>query len=108
MIVNRDGEIVFSNAEFAETAGIPAADLAGQNSYSLRWHLEDSEVLPWQNLLQGGEMPPGASIKLNTGYEQLSTFTVNATPIVAGADEIRGALITFNDITEVELSLIHI
>ena len=103
LIVNRDGEIVFSNAEFAETAGIPAADLAGQNSYSLRWHLEDSEVLPWQNLLQGGEMPPGASIKLNTGYEQLSTFTVNATPIVAGADEIRGALITFNDITEVEI-----
>ena len=103
LIVNREGEIVFSNAEFAETAGIPAADLAGQNSHSLRWHLEDSEALPWQSLLQGGEMPPGATIKLNTGYEQLSTFTVNATPIIAGANEIRGALITFNDITEVEI-----
>jgi len=28
---------------------------------------------------------------------------VNATPIIAGANEIRGALITFNDITEVEI-----
>ncbi len=103
LIVNRDGEIVFSNAEFAETAGLPAEDLAGQNCNTLKWQLDDNEILPWNDLLHGGDMAPGATIKLNTGYEQLSTFTVNATPIVAGANEIRGALITFNDITEVEI-----
>lgn len=103
LIVNRDGEIVFSNAEFATTAGIASEDLAGQNCNALKWQLEENETLPWNNLLQGGEMPAGATIKLNTGYEQLSTFTVNATPIIASANEIRGALVTFNDITEVEI-----
>ncbi len=103
LIVGKDGEIVFSNAEFAETAGIASEDLAGQNCNKLRWHLENDEELPWNNLLRGGEMPPEATIKLNTGYEQLSTFTVNATAIIAGANEVRGALVTFNDITQVEI-----
>lgn len=103
LIVNRDGEIVFSNEEFATTAGKAAEDLAGQNCNSLKWQLEENEPLPWTDLLHGGEMAAGATIKLNTGYEQLSTFTVNATPIIAGANEVRGALITFNDITEVEI-----
>ena len=103
LIVNRDGEIVFSNAEFAQTAGMASEDLAGKNCSELKWKLEENEILPWNDLLNGGEMAPAASIKLNTGYEQLSTFTVNATPIIAGANEVRGALITFNDITEVEI-----
>jgi len=103
LIINRDGEIVFSNEEFATTAGIASEDLAGQNCSTLKWQLEENESLPWTELLNGGEIAPGATIKLNTGYEQLSTFTVNATPIIASADEVRGALVTFNDITEVEI-----
>ncbi len=103
LIVNRDGEIVFSNAEFATTAGIASEDLAGLNCNTLKWQLEENETLPWNDLLHGGEMPAGATIKLNTGYQQLSTFTVNATPIIASANEIRGALVTFSDITEVEI-----
>ena len=103
LIINTDGEIVFSNAEFATTAGIASEDLAGQNCNTLKWQLEDNQTLPWNELLRGGEMPTGATVKLNTGFEQLSTFTVNATPIIASANEIRGALVTFNDITEVEI-----
>jgi diguanylate cyclase (GGDEF)-like protein/PAS domain S-box-containing protein len=103
LIINRDGEIVFSNAAFARTIGIDASELAGKNCSSLEWELNGTDTLPWQPLLNGGELATGASIKLNTGYHQVSTFTVNATPIVARADEIRGALITFNDITEVEI-----
>ena len=103
LIINRDGEVVFSNEEFAKTAGVAAEDLAGQNCNTLKWQLEEGETLPWNDLMHGGEISPTATIKLNTGYEQLSTFTVNATPIIAGANEIRGALVTFNDITEVEI-----
>lgn len=103
LIINRDGEIVFSNAAFARTTGLDAMDLAGKNCESLKWELDESEILPWKPLLDGGEIASLSSIKLHTGFQQVSTFTVNATPIVARADEIRGALITFNDITEVEI-----
>lgn len=103
LIINRDGEIVFSNAAFARTTGLDAAELAGQNCESLKWELTDSEELPWKPLFAGKEITSSTPIKLHTGFQQASTFTVNATPIVARADEIRGALITFNDITEVEI-----
>lgn len=103
LIINRDGEIVFSNAAFARTTGLDAMELAGKNCESLSWELPESEDFPWKPLLNGGEIISSAAIKLHTGFQQVSTFTVNATPIVARADEIRGALITFNDITEVEI-----
>ncbi len=103
LIVNRDGEIVFSNAAFATTTGKDASELAGKNCNSLEWELTNTDELPWLPLLRGGEIDGSASIRLNTGYQQVSTFTVNATPIVARADEIRGALVTFNDVTEVEI-----
>ncbi len=103
LIINRENEIVFSNAAFARTTGLAATELAGKSCDTLNWQTEESEGLPWLSLIQGGEMTNGATVKLNTGFEQLSTFTVNATPIVASADEIRGALVTFNDITEVEI-----
>lgn len=104
LIINRDNEIVFSNAAFARTTGLAATELSGKSCDSLKWQTEnESEPLPWIALINGGDMSNGATVKLQTGYEQISTFTVNATPIVAGADEIRGALVTFNDITEVEI-----
>jgi len=104
LIINRDNEIVFSNAAFARTTGLEATELAGKKCESLKWQLENaSETLPWLSLINGGDMSNGATVKLQTGFEQVSTFTVNATPIVARADEIRGALVTFNDITEVEI-----
>ena len=103
LIVNRDSEIVFANAAFSRTLGINASELAGKNCSTLEWELNGTDTLPWQPLFNGGEIASNASIKLNTGYDQVSTFTVNATPITARADEIRGALITFNDITEVEI-----
>ncbi|MEM7257916.1 MAG: diguanylate cyclase, partial [Pseudomonadota bacterium] len=103
LIINRDGEIVFSNAAFARTTGKDASELAGKNCESLEWELTNTTELPWLPLMRGGEIESGASIRLNTGYQQVSTFTVNATPIVARADEIRGALVTFADVTEVEI-----
>lgn len=103
LIINRDSEIVFSNAAFARTTGLDAMELAGKNCEDLKWELADSEELPWKPLLEGGEITSSSAVKLHTGFQQVSTFTVNATPIVARADEIRGALITFNDITEVEI-----
>ncbi|OED35540.1 hypothetical protein AB833_30475 [Chromatiales bacterium (ex Bugula neritina AB1)] len=103
LIINRENEIVFSNAAFARTIGLSATDLAGKSCDTLKWQTDESSELPWIPLINGGEIASGATVRLNTGFEQLSTFTVNATPIIAQADEIRGALVTFNDITEVEI-----
>jgi diguanylate cyclase (GGDEF)-like protein/PAS domain S-box-containing protein len=103
LIVNSDGQIVFSNAAFASATGLTPSDLVGKSATSLNWEQTDSGQLPWQSILDGADMQSGTSVKLRTGYQQLSTFTVNATAIAGRADEIRGALITFNDVTEIEI-----
>ncbi len=103
LIVNSDGQIVFSNTAFASATGLTPSDLVGKSSTSLNWEQTDNGQLPWQSILDGADMQSGTSVKLRTGYQQLSTFTVNATAIAGRADEIRGALITFNDVTEIEI-----
>jgi len=103
LIVNLDDEIIFSNAAFARDSGIPASEIAGKRCDSLKWQVDDTEQLPWKHILAGRDMPTAAKVHLHTGFEQVSTFTVSATPILARADEVRGVLITFNDITEVEI-----
>ena len=103
LIVNLDDEIIFSNAAFARDSGIPASEIAGKRCDTLKWQVDDSEQLPWKHVLAGREMPAAAKVQLHAGFEQVSTFTVSATPILARADEVRGVLITFNDITEVEI-----
>ena len=103
LIVNLDDEIIFSNAAFARDSGIPASEIAGKRCDSLKWQVDDTDQLPWKHILAGRDMPAAAKVQLHTGFEQVSTFTVSATPILARADEVRGVLITFNDITEVEI-----
>jgi diguanylate cyclase (GGDEF)-like protein/PAS domain S-box-containing protein len=103
LIVNLEDEIIFSNAAFARDSGIPSSEIAGKRCDSLKWQVDDTEQLPWKHILAGREMPSAAKVQLHTGFEQVSTFTVSATPILARADEVRGVLITFNDITEVEI-----
>ncbi len=103
LIVNLDDEIIFSNAAFARDSGIPASEIAGKRCDSLKWQVDDTEQLPWKHILAGRDMPAASKVHLHTGFEQVSTFTVSATPILARADEVRGVLITFNDITEVEI-----
>ncbi|PCJ21886.1 MAG: hypothetical protein COB04_01495 [Gammaproteobacteria bacterium] len=92
-----------------------------------------AEVLPWAHVLNGEELPKGVRIKLTTALNATYTFTVNVSPITTSSrkkvkrkhthstsdashnlsdsavsdatmiEEVRGALITFDDITELEI-----
>jgi diguanylate cyclase (GGDEF)-like protein len=58
--------------------------------------------LPWFYLLEGQEPSANTSVKLTAEMKKTYTFTVNASPIFSAKEKIRGALITFNDVTEIE------
>ncbi len=106
LIVDKAGYIVFSNAAFARKVSLPPKSLIGRDSAGFNWVTDsrdsDNGGLPWSLVLEGGEFPKGVTVKLKTKSKETYTFAVNASPITGIAGKIRGMLITFNDITEIE------
>ncbi len=106
LIIDHHGVIMFSNEAFARKTGLTPEALVGKESTSLAWRMVDEQAgtqkLPWFSLLDGEELQGNSIVKLITGANKARTFSVNATPIASTEDDIRGALVTFDDVTEVE------
>ena len=108
IIVDQHNNIVFSNHAFADRVGVTPHDLVGRQSESLPWEVDheigEPDELPWNNILRGDDTIPGdlVTIKLSSGLDKVYKFTVNASPITSPEGEVRGAMITFDDITELE------
>ncbi|MCP3669367.1 MAG: EAL domain-containing protein [Gammaproteobacteria bacterium] len=106
LIIDRKGVIVFSNEAFAQRTGLPPNVLIGKESASLSWRLADkcttNKELPWFCLMEGKELEDNTIIKLLAGTGRIYTFSVHATVISADNGVTRGALITFDDISNIE------
>lgn len=106
LIVDSNGMIVFSNNSFAKKTGIAKELLLGRKSSDLDWESEISALsnaaLPWIGVLEGHSIPEDVTIRLKTAREEILTFAVNASPVMGEGDKIRGVLVTFDDISEVE------
>ncbi|MCB1850543.1 MAG: EAL domain-containing protein [Gammaproteobacteria bacterium] len=106
LIVGRDGIIVFSNISFARKTGMSPKELVGKKIDSFDWRMDEestvSEEFPWDSILQGKQSPGSVMLNLKTGLIERYRFSVNVSPITAAADKVRGVLITFDDVTEIE------
>ncbi|MBL4607685.1 MAG: diguanylate cyclase, partial [Pseudomonadales bacterium] len=106
IIVDNEGIIVFSNAAFARKTGFLPEKLVGKDSGSLDWSVNllkgDSDSLPWMRAMAGEEQAHEIRLNLTTALKENFAFNVNISPITASEDVIKGALITFDDVTELE------
>lgn len=105
LIVDKNDYIVFSNDSFSERYGIKATKLLGKTSSNLAWQWGEtvkSREVPWARCYSLGESISGEVVKLTTRSQELITYSVNASPVMGPSGDIRGALLTFNDITEIE------
>jgi len=103
LILNHEGVIMFCNQAMAKRIGINARNLTGKECESLDWVASSDDLaLPWQPILEGSTEVNEQTIHLRVGHHQNYQFIVNASPILGDNDEVRGALITFNDVTELE------
>ncbi|HLL89662.1 MAG TPA: diguanylate cyclase, partial [Tepidisphaeraceae bacterium] len=116
LVINRDGLVVLANQKFASAAGCSPDDLLGRSAHELGWadpaHPEavvPPASLPWTATLAGQGAVRGRTLLLrprgphgrpDTGSGR--TFAVNAAPITGPDGGRRGALVTFDDQTEVE------
>ena len=108
LILDQNRYIVFSNRAFAQKTGLTAKDLVGREIKSLPWvpirGEDEVDSLVWSRFLSGYEVASGNNITVNlaSGLEKVFTFVLNGSQITSVDGEVRGALITFDDVTEVE------
>ena len=108
VLLDRRGRIVLANDAFQAKLGQSAAALVGNDLSSLNWQQaqggrrQGDQIFPWQNLLAGGDGPSSAQLRLLTKVKEELVLGVNVSPINSPDGGIRGAVVTFDDLTELE------
>jgi diguanylate cyclase (GGDEF)-like protein/PAS domain S-box-containing protein len=106
LIIDNNERIVMANDAFAQLVDIPIESLAGKRASSLDWRSERArsraESLPWVKTLRRGLSDRGVCLRMLSSEGDIRTFRVNSTPIGDEDGKSRGALVTFDDVTEVE------
>lgn len=105
LIIDQRGYIVFANQVFAGHLGVSSRALVGKSSGDFNWHMDVDEPdpeLPWLRLLHGEEIVNGITVKLRIESRKSLLFSVNASAILGDKDEIRGVLVTFDNMTDID------
>jgi len=105
VLVNENAEIVLANTAFQRKLADGDDALLGKNLSAMKWKTLDKETpeeLPWQQAIENGESALGVPLSLAIGGEGMRTFVVNGSPILDDGGSARGAMVTFDDITELE------
>lgn len=108
VIVDKAGRILLVNASFERKLGQPRQALVGNYLSALKWQLIDpgdesaDSVHPWQQLLDTGESPGPGQLVLRTPTNERLTFGVNCSPIKVPDGTVRGVIVTFDDLTQLE------
>lgn len=106
LIMDEDERIVLANAAFTNQIEQSSEPLTGKKSSALRWRNlqagNGSQELPWQAAIREGKQQTGLPLSIRTPSGEMRTFMVNGSPITDAKGGIRGALATFDDVTDLE------
>ncbi|WP_297325736.1 diguanylate cyclase [Nitrosomonas sp.] len=112
LILNDKEQIVLANTAFCKNVGLHDTYLLGKEASSLAWNssateqLKENRVLPWIATLTDGKAQ--ADIRLKFEGENSHIFMVNCSEILGDDNQRRGALVTFDDVTELEAKNIEL
>jgi diguanylate cyclase (GGDEF)-like protein len=113
LVLDASGCIVLANNSISESLKLSAAQLIGMEASKLPWRAPDETGFPplkgnvndypWERIIKRKELNHDDiglhRSRINTGTR---VFNVNATPIAADDGYIRGVMVTFDDITNLE------
>jgi diguanylate cyclase (GGDEF)-like protein/PAS domain S-box-containing protein len=106
MIVTTDGEIVLANEAFAKRAGRSEASLLGARACDFDWRLKDCDDrprrFPWQEAIDSNETVTEREMRLFGATGESAILVVNAAPVRDGWDRAKGAIVTLDDVTELQ------
>ncbi|MGH7146573.1 MAG: ATP-binding protein [Nitrospiraceae bacterium] len=105
MIDTRDF-IVLANDAFCHAVGKSVTSLIGSDLSALSWRSAASSaavmVHPWTEAVMDKQPQADRPLLLNLPEGGLRKFIVNTVPILDDASTVRGALVSFHDVTEID------
>ena len=105
MIDTRDF-IVLANDAFCHAVGKPVTSLIGSDLSTLSWKSTASSatvlVHPWTQAVMEKQPQDGMPLLLSLPDGESRKFIVNTVPIMDDASLVRGALVSFHDVTELD------
>lgn len=110
VLLNQEGEIVHSNQAFQKIVAADEQKLIGTHIADFQWIDHRDDVNPaskWLNCMTNRKQLIGQLIGFGDDRGDFK-FSVNASPIISDKDQCRGALISFDDITDSEAKQVQL
>jgi PAS domain S-box-containing protein len=105
LVVDESKRIMLTNSAFETLTGQSMQESIGAPIAGLDWMLPDSperpETFPWEETLASSEVHSNVMLRLRLN-EVVHTFVVNCSPVFGHEDQLRGVLITLEDVTQLE------
>jgi len=105
VLIDGNGEIAHANEAFRNISASSDESLLGRNLDEFGWKKDgdNSEAeMPWRQCLEDRQRVSRQILSLKLEDSSTRKFAVNATPILNGEKEVRGVLISFDDVTALE------
>ena len=112
LVLDREGRILLANQSFANSIGESVNELVGCKASDLPWEIEASKLkiegFPWQRAMRDSIPQLGDLLVISGKQNQRRVMKVSAMPVF-GEDGIqRGAMASFDDVTEIEQNREHL
>ncbi|WP_417386421.1 diguanylate cyclase domain-containing protein [Gimesia sp.] len=106
LILDTKEQIVLANKTIARVLKTAPEELQGRAMSQLPWVLppefETDDELPWRRALSEGTIHKGITLSLENNSTVADTFVVSCAPVLDDHDHLRGVLVSFEDVTELE------
>ncbi len=105
LILDQNERIAMANAAFSELVGMTPKELQGKKVSDLPFFREDDDIeksLPWKRAVQNGETQTGVVLGLKSDQAIPKRVSINSAPIVGDDGAQRGAMATFDNLTNLE------
>ncbi len=105
-LIDNDGSIVLANATFCESHDTTSEELLGKSLDIFEWRdtRNNRRITnpPWTDAIKQARATHGGKLRLNPAGKLPHTYIVNCTPILDANQKSRGALVSFEDITNIQ------
>ena len=105
LLLDPQERIVLANAAFAARLGRTADSLLGVKASTLGWKAPGGRAMPeypWWEAIREGRTTTGASLCIGAEPDEMRIFALNVSPVLDGWGKPKGAIATFDDVTELE------
>ncbi len=106
LLLDEQERIVLANAAFAGAMNRTPASLLGVKVSKLDWKLPDAETgpvpYPWREAIRNGQTSRGTVLRIETEPGVPRSYKVNASPVLDGWEKPKGAIVTLDDVTELQ------